>query len=92
MTLEFGVAKPTGHTGTQRRSKVKLAHLFEGSHGSAELVEQADGDAEHGGEGQTPTDHLPPPRVHILIVVGKRLVINQVKQEDALRGEEKAWT
>lgn len=71
---------------------VKHANLFEGSHGSAELVEQADGDAEHRGERQTPTDHLPPPWVHVHIVVGKRFVINKVKQEDTLRREEKVWT
>lgn len=70
------------------------SHLFERSLGAGQLVEQADGDAEHGGQSQTPADHLPPPRVHVHVVVGQRLVVDQVEQEDALnttqRGQEAA--
>lgn len=65
--------------------------LFEGSLGSEEFVENADGDAKHGGQSQTPANDLAPPRVHVRIVVGQRLVVHQVEQEDALQrgGEEK---
>lgn len=59
--------------------------LFEGSLGSEEFVEQTNGDAEHGGQSQTPADHLPPPRVHVHVVVGQRLVVHQVEEKDALR-------
>lgn len=59
--------------------------LFEGSFGSEEFVEQTNGDAEHGGQSQTPADHLTPPRVHVHVVVGQRLVVHQVEKKDALR-------
>lgn len=62
--------------------------LFEGSLGSEEFVEKADGDAEHGGQRQAPAKHLAPPRVHVLVVVGQRLVVDQVEQEDALNQRE----
>lgn len=61
------------------------ADLFEGSLGSEEFVEDADGDAEHGGQSQAPANHLAPPRIHIHIVVGQRLVVHQVEQKDALQ-------
>lgn len=61
------------------------AHLLEGPLGSEEFVEKADGDAEHGGQRQAPADDLAPPRVHVIVVVGQRLVVHQVEQEDALR-------
>lgn len=50
-----------------------------------ELVEDTDGDAEHGGQSQAPAQHLAPPRVHVHIVVGQRLVVHQMEEEDALR-------
>lgn len=67
------------------------ADLSEGSFSSEEFVEEADGDAEHGGQSQTPADDLAPPRVHVHIVVVQRLVVHQVEQEDALQsgGEKK---
>lgn len=60
------------------------ANLFEGSFGSEEFVEKADRDAKHGGQSQTPANGLPPPWVHIHIVVGQRLVVHQMEQEDTL--------
>lgn len=68
------------------------ADLSEGSFRSEELVEEADGDAEHGGQSQTPADDLAPPRVHVHVVVGQRLVVDQVEQEDALWTGEKKKT
>lgn len=62
-----------------------MSDLFEGSSGPEEFVEDGGGDAEHGGERQTPANHLSPPRVHVHVVVGQRLVVDQVEQKDALR-------
>lgn len=60
-------------------------YLSEGALGPEELVEDTDGDAEHGGQSQAPAQHLTPPRVHVHVVVGQRLVVHQVEEEDALR-------
>lgn len=62
-----------------------LTDLSEGSFGSEQLVEEADGDAEHGGQSQAPADHLAPPWVHVHRVVRQRLVVHQVEQEDTLK-------
>lgn len=62
--------------------------LSEGSLGSEQFVEQTDGDTEHRRQSQAPADHLPPPRVHVHVVVGQRLVVHQVEQKDALRRTE----
>lgn len=63
------------------------AYLFEGSLGSKEFVEKADRNAQHGGQSQTPADHLAPPWVHVHIVVGQGLIVHQVEQKDTLREE-----
>jgi len=61
-------------------------HLAQGAFAAQELVEDGAGDAEHGGERQDPADGVPPPRVHVRLVVGQRLVVHHVEQEDALHG------
>lgn len=62
-----------------------FTYLSEAAFGPEELVEDADRDAEHGGQSQAPAQHLTPPRVHIHVVVGQWLVVHQVEEEDSLR-------
>lgn len=66
-------------------------YLSEGALGSEELVEDTDRDAEHGGQSQAPAQNFAPPRVHVHVVVGQRLVVHQVEEEDALRKTGSRW-
>lgn len=68
--------------GSPHRSGQVGPTLFEGSLGSKEFVEKADRNAQHGGQSQTPADHLAPPWVHVHIVVGQGLIVHQVEQKD----------
>lgn len=60
-------------------------YLSDGPFGPDQFVEQADRDAEHRGQSQTPADDLPPPGVHVHIVVGQRFVVDQVEEENPLQ-------
>lgn len=64
-------------------------HLAQGAFAAQELVDNSAGDAEHGGECQDPADGVPPPRVHICLIVCQRLVVHHVEHKDALGGEGK---
>lgn len=66
-------------------------YLSEAAFGPEELVEDTDGDAEHGGQSQAPTQHLTPPWVHVHVVVGQWLVVHQVEEKDSLRKTRKRW-
>lgn len=62
-------------------------HLAQGAFAAQELVDNSAGDAEHGGECQDPADGLPPPRVHVRLIVCQRLVVHHVEHKDALGGD-----
>lgn len=68
------------------------AYLLQSSLGGADLVHHPQGDANHGGEGQQPTDGVAPPRVHIDIVVLQRSVFNEGEGEGSLQRQTRNQT
>lgn len=62
-----------------------LSYLSERALEGAEFVEAPGGNADHGGESQEPAQGIAPPRVHVLLVVGQRGVLDQGEEEGGLR-------
>lgn len=60
-------------------------NLSESSLSCAELENHPERDTDHRGESQQPTDDIPPPWVHVLIVVLKRGIFNEGEGKGSLR-------
>jgi len=62
-------------------------YLSQRSLGGGHLVEHPEGDAHDGGERQQPAHEVAPPRVHVLVVVLQRRVLDDGERKGALQGE-----
>lgn len=62
------------------------AHLDERPVGSDDLDDDHHGDADHGGQGQSPPEGDGPVGILVDLVVGQRLVLDQREDEAALTG------
>lgn len=62
-------------------------YLSQRSLGVGHLVYHPEGDAHDGGESQQPAHEVAPPRVHILVVVLQRRVLDDGERQGTLRGE-----
>lgn len=67
-----------------KRRRSDSAHLDERPVGSEDLDDDHHGDADHGGQRQSPTDSDGPVRILVDLVVRQRLVFDQREDEAAL--------
>lgn len=75
-----------GHCVVPLRITCHKSYLFESPLGGAYLVHHPQWDADHGGERQQPANDVAPPRIHILIVVFQRGVLDEREGEGTLQG------
>lgn len=66
------------------QQRQRRTDLTKRSVAAQQLVEDSEGDTEHGGQSQCPTKHLTPPGVCVHRVIGQGLEVHYVEQEDSL--------
>ena len=62
-----------------------VTNLFQGAFHRTHFDDHPEGNTEHGGQGQEPAQAVAPPRVHILIVVLQRGVLDQGEGKGTLQ-------
>lgn len=70
---------------------MKSGYLNQGSLRLQDLDDHHHGDADHGGQGQTPAQTDGPVRVLVHLVVGQGLVLHQGEDEAALENRHVRW-